>query len=189
MGAVSGQLQQIGAPLPGSVQDIYPNGNDYIFTLGQESGVYSIVLTVYDQAGNTANARKLFIYNTGSKLGTNPSYPVYLQEANPSTNYTWLTNFDTPRDGSNIPLTVIWTNHFISSAQFSGDWALPATPWNSLGIEGIDDRNGNTYGRRSITAISGLTDGIAFYDVAYFVDSSGGGRGLSPPSWVNLNST
>src|SRR6218665_2427516 len=156
MSNVGGQLQQIQNPLPGSEQNIDPNKNNYLFIMGQDSGVYSIVLTVYDQAGNTANARKLFIYNTGSKLQTNPSSPVYLQEANPSTNYTWLTNFDTPRDGSNIPLTVTWTNHFISSALFNGDWGLPATPWDPN--NGIDDRYDNTYGRRSVKAIEGLTN-------------------------------
>lgn len=50
--------------------NISPLKNDYQFTV-QRSGVYSIQLTVFDRANNTARARKLFIYDGSSQLKGN----------------------------------------------------------------------------------------------------------------------
>lgn len=166
--------------------DVKPDKNDFVFTC-TKSGVYSIELTVFDQAGNLAKARKLFIFNKDSKLKTFPENPVFVQEADPNTGYKWITKFDVPRNGGYIPLTLTWKDHFSSNARFDDSWGLPAKHWQSS--DGIDDRCKDIYGRRSIYRIANIPGGISAYGVAYMVDPTGGGRGLIPGDWKWLNAS
>src|SRR6218665_1638664 len=166
--------------------DISPNLNNFVYVC-TASGVYSIELSVEDQAGNTAKARKLFIFNKDSKLTTNPNKPVYIKEADPDSSYKWITKFDNPQNGGNIPLTLVWTDHFSSSSQFDSSLGLAAQPWNIPG--GIDDRFQQKYGRRSIDEITNTPRGIVAYGVAYIVDPKGGGKGFVPDNWVYVNAT
>lgn len=165
-------------------KDVDPAQNNYAFTC-TKSGVYSVELTVLDQAGNPAKARKLFIYNKDSRLQTDPASPVYVQEADPNTGYRWITEFADPRNGGYIPFTLTWAGHFSSSAQFDSSWGLAAQPWGA----GIDDRYQDTYGRRSIYAITNMPGGIGAYGVAFIVDQTGGGKGLTPLNWAWMNAT
>jgi len=61
----TGQLEETRSPL--RTEDIRPPHNSFKFTC-QTSGVYSIQLTVYDQANNSASARQLFNYDGVSKM-------------------------------------------------------------------------------------------------------------------------
>src|SRR6218665_223003 len=166
--------------------DISPNLNNFVYVC-TASGVYSIELTVGDQVGNTAKARKLFIFNKDSKLTTVPNKPVYIKEADPDSGYKWITKFDDPQNGGRIPLTLVWTGHFSLSSQFDSSWGLPALPWNIPGR--IDDSYRQKYGRRSIDAVTDMPRGIAAYRVAYTVDPRGGGKGYVPDNWAYTNAT
>ena len=175
-------LVNVGAPLVQS--DIPPNLNNFVYVC-TSSGVYSIELTVLDQAGNSAKARKLFVFSKDSKLTTDPNKPVYVKEADPESSYKWITKFDNPQNGGNIPMTLVWTGHFSSSSQFDSSWGLPAQPWNIAG--GIDDSYHLKYGRRSIDAVGNMPGGIVSYGVAYIVDPKGGGKGFVPDNWTNIS--
>ena len=182
------RLVNTGASLQTS--DIKPSLNNLIYAC-TTSGVYSIELTVFDQANNSAKARKLFVYNKDSKLQTDPTKPVFVREADPSTKFAWITNLNNiSRDtnGSYL-LTLDWTGHFTSTASFSGSWGLAAEPW--LPNTGIDDLDSYKYkyGFRTISALSDLPNGITSYSVGFIVDKTKGGRGASLPSTVGLNST
>ena len=172
--------------------NISPSLNNFIYTC-TTSGVYSIELTVFDQANNSAKARKIFIYNADSKLQTVASNPVYVQEANPSTGHTWITNLGVPiqRDtNGSLLLTLDWTNRFKSTADFSGNWGLGVEPW--VANTGIDDLNSYEYkyGLRTITALTDIPHGITSYSVGFIVDQTAGGRGVSMPNnTVSLNAT
>ena len=61
----TGQLEETGGPL--YTEDIRPPHNSFQFTC-KTSGVYSIQLTVYDRANNSARARQLFNYDGTSKM-------------------------------------------------------------------------------------------------------------------------
>jgi len=61
----TGLLEENGTSL--HTEDILAPHNSFKFTC-QTSGVYSIQLTVYDQANNLARARQLFIYDGESKM-------------------------------------------------------------------------------------------------------------------------
>ena len=186
----SGLLANTGASLQTS--DISPSLNNFIYVC-KGSGVYSIELAVFDQANNSAKARKIFIYNADSKLQTVASNPVYVREADPSTGYTWVTNLGYPiqRDTNGLLLlTLDWTNRFKSTADFSGSWGLGVVQWPSnTGIDDLDSYTYN-YGRRTISALPGMPHGITSYSVGFIVDKTTGGRVASlPKNTVGLNST
>jgi len=61
----TGNLEEIGAPV--HTENIRPPHNSFRYTC-QISGVYSIQLTVYDQANNSARARQIFSYDAVSKM-------------------------------------------------------------------------------------------------------------------------
>ena len=181
------RLVNTGAPLQTS--DIKPSLNNFIYVC-TTSGVYSIELTVFDQANNSAKARKLFVYNKDSKLQTDPTKPVFVREADPATGHTWITSLgNIPRSNGSYLLTLDWTGHFTSTASFSGSWGLAAEPW--LPNTGIDDLDSYKYryGFRTISALTGLPNGITSYSVGFIVDKTTGGRGASLPNTVGLNST
>ena len=182
------RLVNTGAPLQTS--DISPSLNNFIYTC-TTSGVYSIELTVSDVANNTAKARKLFVFNKDSKLQTDQTKPAFVREADPATGYTWITSLgNIPKDSNgSYLLTLDWTGHFTSTASFSGSWGLAAEPW--LPNTGIDDLDSYKYkyGFRTISALSGLPNGIISYSVGFMVDKTTGGRGASLQNTDGLNST
>jgi len=59
------KLEETGTPL--HTEDIGPPHNSFRF-MCKTSGVYSIQLTVYDRANNSARARQLFNYDGKSKM-------------------------------------------------------------------------------------------------------------------------
>ena len=61
----TGLLEETRSPV--HTEDIRPPHNNLRFTC-RTSGVYSIQLTVYDRANNTARARQLFSYDGESKM-------------------------------------------------------------------------------------------------------------------------
>jgi len=61
----SRKLEETGSAL--YTEDIRPPHNSFRFTC-QTSGVYSIQLTVFDRANNSARARQLFNYDGVSKM-------------------------------------------------------------------------------------------------------------------------
>lgn len=176
-------LVNVGGPLIQS--DIKPSQNNFIY-ICTTPGVYAIELTVEDLAGNKAMARELFIYNDNAELTTDSSKPIYINEANPDSSYTWITYIEYPQGGGPIELTLIWTDHFKSAAEFNGAWGLAAEPWPT---DRIDDRYEKTYGVRTVQAITNMPDGIVGYSVAYTVDETSGGRGLSPDNWTAVEAT
>jgi len=61
----TGHLEETQTPL--YTENIRPPNNKFQFTC-PTSGVYSIQLTVYDRANNSARARQLFVYDGNSKM-------------------------------------------------------------------------------------------------------------------------
>ena len=61
----TGELEETRTPL--YTEDIKPPHNSFRYTC-KTSGVYSIQLTVYDRANNSARARQLFSYDGISKM-------------------------------------------------------------------------------------------------------------------------
>jgi hypothetical protein len=161
-----GVLEPNGQPVTDSVADVTPELNNYQFT-APRAGVYSIVLTVYDRANNSATARKVFNYMN------EPSYsltdaPVFIQEANSNVNYTFITSLTNKQQ-----LTLNWTGRFQAHSLYSSVLSkrvrkLTTDPHT------VDDMYGSQFGQRSINAVDNQT-GISSYTVRYLVDHYNGG--------------
>ena len=180
---VTGKLVEIGSAL--SQKDVDIRLNDFQYTC-DKPGVYSIILTVYDQAGNTNKARKIITYNDEPITISNS--PMYLDKADPTTidaqsGHAFINKLDIPQDGV-FHFTANWTGHFVNN--YKPEWLARVKSWQDLGITtGIDDRYGSTYGMRSIDQVTGLT-GIISFSYAYDIDSLGGNGAVQPDNFTQL---
>lgn len=178
---VDGNLVPAGSS-PLIYADVNITLNNFRYTC-PKPGVYSIVLTVYDKAKNYARARKIFNYDDHDSSVLETNSPIYLDKANPSTNYQFITNLE-KRQNSNDPyqFNLIWTGHFDTS--YKKEWLGPVKPWQieDKGTSIDDSYSNNRYGLRSIDAVSTKT-GVIGYEIGYVVDSNGtGGVGISAPN-------
>lgn len=171
------QLVEVGGSLISA--DINITLNNFRYTC-LKPGVYSIVLTVYDKANNSAKARKIFNYDDHDSSVQETDSPVYLDKANSSTKYQYITRLDKLQNpGDSYQFNLIWTGHFDTT--YKKEWLGAVRPW-PIQRGSIDDSYGAKYGLRSIDAVVNTT-GVLGYEIAYLVDGNGtGGRGLSVPN-------
>lgn len=172
-------LQEIGNPL--SSADVNITLNNFRYTCSTP-GVYSIVLTVYDKANNSAKARKIFNYDDHDSSAMETDSPIYLDKANPANDYLYITDLEKLQNpDASYQFNLIWTGHFETTYKQKSLGAVKPWPTDSSGTA-IDDNKGTKYGLRSIDAVPVKT-GLIGYELAYSVDGSGkGGVGLSPPN-------
>lgn len=170
-------LVPVGAPL--RAENVNITLNNFRFTC-PNPGAYSIVLTVYDKANNSAKARKILNYDNHDSSFYETTSPIYLNAADPTTDYTFITRLDKPADGTSpYQFNVIWDRHFANTNQ--QDWLREVRPWLSSDSNQIDDNRGSTYGLRSIDSFTKET-GVSGYELAYSVDNRTGGVGAVAPS-------
>jgi len=174
---INNHLVPNGAPL--RAENVNITLNNFRFTC-PKPGAYSIVLTVYDKANNSARARKILNYDNHDSSFYETASPIYLSSADPATNYKFITRLDKPADGiTPYQFTVNWGNHFaISNNQ---DSLLEVDPWTSDSTINIDDNRGSKYGLRSIDSFTKET-GVSGYELAYSVDTQSGGVGAVEPA-------
>ena len=138
---VSGSLQQLADPEKPTTT-VTPDHNNFQFR-AEKSGVYAIVLTVYDETGNSARARKIFNYNDQPGFEDTQT-PVRFLSSNSS-------SFITAYDDTFIPLILSWAGRFVPKNE---DLSQRVEPW-PIDQNTIDDVYGTTFGLRSISAVSG----------------------------------
>ena len=160
------ELEPNGQPVIDSVADVTQKLNNYQFTAPQ-AGVYSIVLTTYDYANNSATARKIFNYMN------QPSYtltdqPVFIREANQLVNHSFISDLSNPSK-----LTLDWTGRFKPHPLYESVLSKAVRPL-PIQQNTIDDTYGSQFGQRSTKAVDNAT-GISSYTVRYLVDPVGGG--------------
>jgi len=161
----SGILQQTGTPdRTGSVT---PDLNNFQYTAPQP-GVYAIVVTVYDGAGNSARARKIFNYNDQPGFDVTDE-PVYFVEASLKTNRAFITTLDRR-------LTVNFTGRYVPK---NPELSRRVEPW-PVDQYSIDDVYGTTFGLRSVDAVSNMV-GVNNMSCVYLIDPTNGGRYIVEP--------
>jgi len=138
----SGSLQQLADPEE-PMTTVTPDLNNFQFRAAK-AGVYAIVLTVYDETGNSAKARKIFNYN--DQPGFEDTHtPVRFLASNSS---AFITAVD---DDTTIPLVLSWAGRFVPKNE---ELSRRVEPW-PIDQNTIDDVYGTTFGLRSISAVSG----------------------------------
>ena len=176
---INGVLDSVGGPISSTDVDIALN--NFIYNC-PKPGTYSIVLTVYDHAGNSAKVRKIFTYNDQpSIIKTNAS--LYIDGADPGTDYQFFTNLVVPQNGADYKFVVKWPGLFVST--FKNEWLGQVNRW-PLANNVHDDIDGNTYSIRTTDKLTSFT-GVLTYEFAFTVDSAGG-IGVQEPSAGNFTS-
>ena len=159
----SGTLVQLADPE--DTATVQPDQNNYHFS-PRQPGVYAIVVTVYDETGNKARARKIFNFHdqstaTGFK---DTKVPVHFISPHTGRPVPFIT---ADRDGN---ATLSWAGRFVSkNSSLTGS----VEPW-PIDENTIDDVYGTTFGLRSISAITGVV-GITSISCTYSIKSTGTG--------------
>lgn len=146
-------------------------------------GTYAIHLTVYDQANNTAKARKIFTYLGNASLTVKES-AFHIDKADPATDYKYITTLETPQNNMPYQFTALWPNVFTSN--IDPKWGLIVNPW-PIQPNTIDDNYGMKFGLRSIDALT-LT-GVMSYQFAFVIDKNGGIGVNTPTNFTSFNDT
>jgi len=178
---INGNLDSVGGPISSTDVDI--TLNNFIFNCPQ-AGTYSIVLTVYDRAGNSAKVRKIFTYNDQPSIFVT-SAPMYIDAADPGTGYQFITNLAVPQGVADYQFLAKWPGRYNST--FKSDWLRQVNRW-PLQANSHDDIDGGKYGIRSTDPLTNMT-GVLTYEFAYTVDSVGGIGAQEPSNFTSLNNT
>lgn len=80
-------------------------------------GMYSVIIVVYDKAGNLEYTRCLILYDNQSKVETKPGKRTTVQQSTKGSNYTWVTVNDRT-------LHVAWQYRFINERHRKHSWLI-----------------------------------------------------------------
>ncbi|XP_071084119.1 uncharacterized protein [Haliotis cracherodii] len=137
--------------------------NSYTLTT---AGVYSVVLSAYDQAGNHRSARRILLYDGTSTVTTQSHKELRVTTASSATS-EWQT--------TSSALTVDWTNRYINTVHHNNKWLQGVASLAGVGSD-FDDNEGD----RRVAAINNV-QGVTRFLSSYKVDHKGGSSIVSPP--------
>ncbi|XP_046543949.1 uncharacterized protein LOC124254116 [Haliotis rubra] len=115
--------------------------NSYTLT---SAGVYSVVLSAYDKAGNHRSARRIFMYDGTSAVTVQANKQLRVTTASSATS-EWQT--------TSSAVTVDWTNRFINTVHHNNKWLQRVASVAGLGSD-YDDNEGD----RRVSAISNVQE-------------------------------
>jgi len=141
---------------------VKPDQNNFQF-IARRPGVYAIVVTVYDEANNTARARKIFNYDEKPAGFQETNAPVYFMGPSNSSS-----SFTTDRDGK---ATLSWAGRFVFKSE---ELTRSVEPWPVV-QNTIDDVYGTMFGLRSVSAVSGAV-GITNMSCMYRMEPTSGNQ-------------
>ncbi|XP_038051300.1 uncharacterized protein LOC119724354 isoform X2 [Patiria miniata] len=131
-------------------------------------GVYSIILSVIDNAGNAKLSRRfVFFDDDPNDVTIQNDNPMRILSASSRSNYVWQTNLNS---GGTTSVEIQWTNRFINLYYVNQGLLKPIGSYIGGNIESNYDQN---FGQRGRAAISN-TQGITEFRVLHDIDHSGG---------------
>ncbi|XP_025086756.1 uncharacterized protein LOC112559635 [Pomacea canaliculata] len=131
-------------------------------------GMYAIVLSALDRAGNHKSCRRLFLYDSSSQISVTASSVLRVTSAAQVTSFTW--------QHSEGDVTLSWVERYTNV--FHNNHNLLAAVASESGVESAyDDSEGN----RTVAAIQN-TLGIVKFTTAWGVDAEGGTTQRTPPN-------
>jgi len=131
-------------------------------------GVFSLLLTVYDKANNTATARKIVLFDKENGM-KKTGEPLRLNGVPVESGYGWLTTFPRNSDDGNSRLTLNWKGRYTNQKHLSEGWLLSVRRNYDI----FDDNLLKTDGRRTIHEIK-HDNGTVGCRLAFKVDQQGG---------------
>ncbi|XP_038050911.1 uncharacterized protein LOC119724062 [Patiria miniata] len=136
---------------------------------GVSTGVYSIVLTTVDNAGNFRLSRRfVFFDDDPDDVTMQNNASVRLLSATEETDYEWLIDLDS--SGGMTSVVLDWTNRFINIHHLNQGFLKPIGSYVNATIDDDYDQNFGQRGRAAVPNALGVTEFRVFYDI----DHSGG---------------
>ncbi|XP_070546354.1 uncharacterized protein [Ptychodera flava] len=135
-----------------------------------DPGVYAIIMTLYDSAGNSAKVRRFVVYDDVSEISITVTRPITAAEAVQNGGVFWITQ-------SKVSLS--WDGLFYNSLhrdKYMLNGIAELEPWPRM----YDEVTGQPPTSRSREAIHN-TDGIVFFQIDYAMSSSGSAE---PHNWT-----
>ncbi|XP_063447092.1 uncharacterized protein LOC134726611 [Mytilus trossulus] len=136
-------------------------------------GMYSILLTAFDKAGNYKSTRSVFFFDNQSFVETTPGTRTTVLESTLDSNYTWVV-FDTSL------LNVTWAGRFMNERHDVHKW-LNEIDTNKH----IDHDHDDRFGRRTVQWCPNVK-GIVRFDINYTVT---GANIESPMGYIEVQET
>ncbi|CAC5375018.1 unnamed protein product [Mytilus coruscus] len=132
-------------------------GNEFQSELNLTTpGMYSLILSAFDRAGNHKSTRSVFLYDNQSVVEKVPGTRIIVTESAVDTNYTWVT-IDTNR------LTVTWAGRFRNERHDIYKWCNEIEDNSHVDVV-YDDR----FGQRTVDWLTNVR-GVIRFDTNYSV--------------------
>ncbi|XP_070578965.1 uncharacterized protein [Ptychodera flava] len=130
-----------------------------------EAGVYSIILTVFDNVGNAAKARRVVMYDDRSSISVSEDNPITISDAVVNNGVSWLGT----KSGQ---ITIIWARHFYNSFHRDNNLLAAIEEMDPPLPAEYDEPTGQPPLTRSREAIPNV-EGITRFEFDYAISSSG----------------
>ncbi|XP_038057739.1 uncharacterized protein LOC119729229 [Patiria miniata] len=132
-------------------------------------GVYSIVLSVVDNAGNVKLSRRfVFFDDNPHDVTLQDDSSLRVVSATAETNYVWMTNLDSSGGMTSVQLD--WTNRFMNAPHHNQGLLKPIGSYVAGTIDSNYDQNFGRRGRAAVPNSLGVTE----FRVVHDIDHSGG---------------
>ncbi|XP_022103274.1 uncharacterized protein LOC110986009 [Acanthaster planci] len=127
-------------------------------------GVYSFLLTVVDNVGNTRLTRRFAIFdNDPDDVTVQNDTVVRVFSRTGEAENLWLTNLNST--GGQTSVQIDWTNRFLNKNYLSQGWLKPIGFYAAGAIDDDYDQNFGQRGRAAIPHKLGVTEFRVFYDI------------------------
>ncbi|CAG2236358.1 unnamed protein product [Mytilus edulis] len=148
-------LNHINGPAVHRDEKISVHTSEQILKL-PKPGMYSMILTSIDKAGNHQSARCFVFYDDISVVDIKHTKRIKVNEASAKTNYTWVSVDD-------VELSVTWTDRFLNERHENHGWLYGVAAYVSVQEE-YDD----LFGPRNVFPIENI-HGIVKFEIRYEV--------------------
>ncbi|XP_061189002.1 uncharacterized protein LOC133197151 [Saccostrea echinata] len=142
-----------------SESNITANVESVTFTAPAD-GLYQVVLTCHDLAGNYKSARRVFLYDNSSTIDITPGHMISDTVSTSNTSNVWVVT-------SVTSVTIEWDNHFKNSRHKNNQWLNGVKAYG--GIDKTSKYDDNT-GEITINSID-HEDGIIDFKVKLAINS------------------
>ncbi len=145
-------------------------------TILPREGPYSFILRSHDIAGNVRIARRTLLFDVNSTVEINPSVPLLVTSAVPSTDYTW-------HNSTQCNITVSGVGHFFNTNLRDVNYLAPLANYSMDGEVGVAYDQPLAKGRYPREGVSNAL-GIVELNYDVIVDRVGGNHSnsVTPPA-------
>ncbi|CAG2185452.1 unnamed protein product [Mytilus edulis] len=148
-------LNHINGPAVHRDEKISVHTSEQILKL-PKPGMYSMILTSIDKAGNHQSARCLVFYDDISVVDIKHTKRIKVNEASAKTNYTWVSVDD-------VELSVTWPDRFLNERHEKHGWLYEVAAY-----VGVQEEYDDLYGPRKVSPIDNI-HGIVKFEIKYEV--------------------